>query len=89
MATTDTSSAAHIADTIITAHDHYSGHITRTRDQYRTDLIDAVTRAREASWDQYSAVCAVVDQVKTDDRPLDTDEHVGAILAALAVTTPH
>ena len=86
MPTPDTSSAAHIADTIIAAHDEHRDHITRTPAQYRSDLINAATRAREASWDQYAAACTVVDQAKNDDRSCDTDEYASEILTALSVT---
>jgi hypothetical protein len=89
MPTLDASSAAHIADTIIAAHDEHRDHVIRTPAQYRADLIDAATRAREASWDQYAAVCTVVDQAKNDDRSRDTDEYASEILAALAVTMPN
>ena len=82
----DTSSAAHIADTIIASYDEHRDYIIRTPAQYRTDLIYAVTRAREASWDQYAAVCTIINQAKNDDRSRDTDEYAGEILAALAVT---
>jgi hypothetical protein len=85
MPTPDTSSVAHIADTIIAAYGEHRDHIIRTPAQYRADLINAVTRAREASWDQYAAVCTVIDQAKNDDRSRDTDEYASEILAALAV----
>ena len=63
-------------------------HVIRTRQELRRSLIYAAALARQASWDQYTEVCAVIDQAKTDDRSLDTDEYATAILSALAVSTP-
>lgn len=33
--------------------------------------------------DQYNALCAIVDRVKRDERPADTDAYVSEILQAL------
>ena len=42
-------------------------HVIRTRQELRSYLIYAAVLARQASWDQYADVCAVIDQAKTDD----------------------
>ncbi len=63
-------------------------HVIRTRQELRSYLIYAAVLARQASWDQYADVCAVIDQAKTDDRSLDTDEYASTIMTALAVTLP-
>ena len=37
-------------------------HVIRTRQELRSYLIYAAVLARQASWDQYTEVCAVIDQ---------------------------